>query len=221
MRIRAGRWFLACGVGSVAFTPSPAAANMGLPMVAVFLPPAWFALIPIIAIESAYGMYRFRATAGPTWAGVAVANCVSTLLGLPVVWALWALGQALLFARFPEFAIALPLSALTIIGAPWLGPGAEQSPWMVPLAMVALLIPFYVMSVACEYVVVRRFLPDMSSRNVRLWMLQANALSYALLLFVILAGWMWPAPFERMATLMFPVVEWLVGTVMRVMHVLF
>ena len=30
----------------------PALANMGFPMVAVFLPPLWLALLPVIAVES-------------------------------------------------------------------------------------------------------------------------------------------------------------------------
>jgi len=223
MKTRGWGPFLACVAGAswVALAPSPAAANIGLPMVAVFLPPAWFALIPIIAIESAYGMYRFRTAAGPTWAGVTTANCVSTLLGLPITWAVLALGQGLLFARFPEFAMALPLSLLTIVGAPWLGPGAEESPWIVPLATVVLLVPFYVMSVASEYLVVKRFLPDLSSRTVRSWMIQANAVSYAFLLLVTLAGWMWPRLFEGISALMFPVTMWLVESVMRVMQLLF
>jgi hypothetical protein len=218
-----GWWlFLACAgvIGVVALTPAIAAANIGLPMVAVFLPPAWLALIPIIVMESAYGIYRFRTSAERTWAGVTTANCISTLVGLSVTWALLALGQALLFARFPEFAMAMPLSLLTIVGAPWLGPGAEQSPWMVPLATIVLLIPFYTMSVACEYVVVRRFLPDLSSRTVRSWMLQANVVSYAFLLLVMLVGWMWPKSFERMSALVFPVTRWLVESVMRLMQLL-
>ena len=53
---------------------------------AVFLPPASFALIPIILIESAYGVWRFRTAAKPTCAAMATANCMSTLIGLPVMW---------------------------------------------------------------------------------------------------------------------------------------
>ena len=164
MRAR-GRWaILVCGTiaFAVALGPLPALANIGLPMVAVFLPPAWFALVPIIAIESAYGVWRFRIATGPTWAAVATANCISTLIGLPVTWVVLALGQLVLFGWLPEFSMALPLGVLTVVGAPWLGPGAEKSPWMVPLASAVLTVPFYAMSVACEYLVVRRFMPDLS-----------------------------------------------------------
>jgi hypothetical protein len=35
-------------------------ANIGLPMVAVYLPFAWFALVPIIFIEALYGARRYH-----------------------------------------------------------------------------------------------------------------------------------------------------------------
>jgi hypothetical protein len=52
-------------------------------------------------------------------------------------------------------------------------------------------------------------------------MIQANAVSYAFLLLVTLAGWMWPRLFEGISALMFPVTMWLVESVMRVMQLLF
>ena len=40
--------------------------------------------------------------------------------------------------------------------------------------------------------------------------------SYALLLVIILAGWVWPRTFERISAAMFPISEWLVTLVFRV-----
>ena len=194
MRARGWCEILVCATAAfvLALWPLPVLANIGLPMVAIFLPPAWFALIPIIFIESAYGVWRFRTAAVPTCAAMATGNCISTLIGLPVTWVVLALGQLLLFGWLPEFAMALPLGVLTVVGAPWLGPRAEESPWIVPLATVVLTVPFYAMSVVCEYFVVRRFMPDLSRHALRSWMLGANAASYAFLLLVTLTGWMWP-----------------------------
>jgi hypothetical protein len=198
-----------------ALWPSPVLANMGLPMVALFLPSAWFALAPIIFIESAYGVWRFGTAPSRTGVAVTAANCISTLIGLPATWAALALGQLFLFARLPDFAMELPLVPLTVIGAAWLGPGAEQSPWMVPLAAIVLAIPFYLMSVLCEGFVVRRLMPDLPRGTVRSWMLGANAASYSFLLVVTLTGWMWPRPFESMAKAIFPVTSRLVESVLR------
>ena len=107
MSARGWREILVCAtVLAVTLRPFPALANIGLPMVAVFLPPAWFALIPIIIIESAYGVWRFRMAASPTYAAVETANCISTLIGLPITWVVLALGQLLLFGWLPEFSMA-------------------------------------------------------------------------------------------------------------------
>src|SRR5262249_39059902 len=167
---------------------SQASANAGLPMVALVLPPAWFALVPIIAIETAYGVWRFRTSARSTWLGVTVANCVSTLIGLPVTWAVLVLAEGIVFTRFSDRLSEPPEALLAILTAPWLGPGAGEPRWFVPLAIVALMIPFYVMSVISESLIVRRFVPDLPGRTVWSWMLQANAASYALLLLITLAG---------------------------------
>ena len=184
-------------------------------MIAVYLPPAWFALIPIILIESAYGIWRFKTPTAPTVAVVATANCVSTLVGLPVTWILLALGQTFLFERFTNIAATLPLGVLTVVGAAWLGPEAEQSAWMVPVALATLTAPFYAMSVACEYLVVMRFMPDLPRRTIRSWMLGANAVSYAFLSIIMLSRWMWPKAFERLAAIIFPVTMWCVESVFR------
>ena len=111
--------------------------------------------------------------------------------------------------------MALPLGVMTVVGALWLGPGAEESPGMVPLASAELTVPFYTMSVVCEYLVVRRFMPDFSRQVLRSLVLGANAASYAFLLLVTLAGWMWPKTFDRMSAMVFPVTTWLVE---RVLH---
>ena len=76
-------------------------------------------------------------------------------------------------------------------------------------------VPFYAMTVACEYLVVRRFMPDLSRYVLRSWMLGANAASYAFLLVVTLMGWMWPKTFERMSAMVFTVTTWLVERVLR------
>jgi len=40
-------------------------ADAGLPMVAVYLPPAWFALLPIILLEALVGSWRWGIPMSP------------------------------------------------------------------------------------------------------------------------------------------------------------
>ena len=39
--------------------PATAQANAGIPMLAIYLPPAWLLLLPIILIEAAHGTLRW------------------------------------------------------------------------------------------------------------------------------------------------------------------
>ncbi len=162
--------------------PAPILANMGLPMVALYLPPAWLALLPIILIESAYGVWRFKVPMGRAFVAQAAANSVSTLIGIPATWIILALGEMFVL----EWAVSVAPEPLLIIvspivGAAWLGPGAEQTAWMVPLAVALLTVPFYAMSVVFEYLVVAQFFRHLPRQVIRRWTVRANAISYAFL----------------------------------------
>ena len=84
---------------------------------------------------------------------------------------------------------------------------------MVPLAFVTLTVPFYLMSVLSEYLMVRRFFPDLSNAIVWTWVTRANALSYAFLLAVILFSVAYPGAFEWAFGLFGPVAHALFGLV--------
>jgi hypothetical protein len=177
---------------------APVLANIGLPMVMVFLPPAWLALVPIIIIESAYGVWRFKLPARRAFAAQAIANCVSTLIGIPVTWLVLVLIEWVVFERAVRVTPEPVLAVLSpIVGAAWLGPGAEEKLWMMVLAVATLTIAFYLMSVVTEGFVVARFFRDTPRKLIRLWTFQANAISYALLVALILAAWSLPRTSER------------------------
>ena len=52
-------------------------------------------------------------------------------------------------------------------------------------------------------------MPTLARPSARSWMIQANAVSYGLLLIVILAGWLWPRLFQALSAAMLPV-RWIV-----------
>jgi hypothetical protein len=197
--------------------PTPVLANMGLPMVAIYLPLAWLALLPIILIESAYGVRRLNLPMGRALAAQATANCVSTLVGIPVTWVLLALGQMLLTQWSGWDRVPRPLLLLLsfVLGAPWLGPGAEQIAWLVPLAVVMLTVPFYAMSVVSEGFVVGQFFRHLPYAVIRRWTVRANAISYTILVALVLVGWLTPRVSQPVFDLMYPVNERLAGVVLR------
>jgi hypothetical protein len=197
--------------------PMPILANMGLPMVAIYLPPAWLALLPIILIEAGYGVRRLKLPMGRALAAQATANCVSTLIGIPAIWVILALGQMFAtqwtgWSRVPE---PLLLVVGFIVGAPWLLPGAEQTSWMVPLAVAALTVPFYAMSVVVEGLVVVPFFRHRPYAVIRQWTVRANAISYTFLVVLVLAGWLLPRASQPLFELMYPLNERLAGVVLR------
>jgi hypothetical protein len=175
--------------------PSPACADAGLPMVAVFLPSAWLLLIPIILIESWYGTARCRVPFKRSLLAQTAANALSTIIGLPITWGIVLLSGVLVLGpviqRVPWLAIPLfPLELLA--GSAWLGPGVGDHWWSVPLSVGLLCVPFFAMSVAAEGFVVRRFFPTMTREVIRHWVLRSNLITYALLIVVTTATSFWP-----------------------------
>ena len=166
-------------------------------MVAVYLPAAWFALLPIIFIESGYGARRYNLSFRRAFAAQATANCLSTLIGIPITW------------------IALVLIQYVTV------PGGVGPAWLLPDpgwgaiagAIAALTLVFYLMSVVSEGFVVRCFFWEVPRKTIRRWMIQANGITYTLLLALILAGFLAPKVSGPMERLMLPVSEGLIRSV--------
>jgi hypothetical protein len=163
-------------------------ANIGLPMVAVYLPFAWFALVPIIFIEAGYGARRYHLSFRRSLLAQAIANCFSTVIGIPLTW----------------FAIVLVQVGVVPggIGPAWLAP--DPSWWSIALAVAALTVVFYLMSVATEGFVVARFFRELPQQTIRRWMIQSNGITYVLLLVLLSAGLLAPKISAPMVNLMQP-----------------
>jgi hypothetical protein len=177
-------------VASLLFFAAPLAfADAGLPMLAVIWPLSAFAIVPIVLIES----WVVRALLSIEWRTSLVqmtkANLISTLAGIPITWvALVALemGAAALTTNFTTSDSYPPLAAGDIgnvlLSAPWLGPFTGGGYWKVPVATMALLVPFFFVSGWLEALLVRRALPGIPASAVRGAVWKANLASYSFLL---------------------------------------
>jgi uncharacterized protein len=172
-------------------------ANIGLPMVAVYLPFAWFALVPIILIEAGYGTRRYRVSFRRALLAQGIANGFSSVVGIPMTW----------------FAIVLVQVAVAPggIGPAWLLP--DPSWWSIALAIAVLTIVFYFMSVATEGFVVACFFREVPRQTIRRWIIQSNAITYVLLLALLSAGLLAPKVSAPVLNLMQPVNEGIVDAV--------
>src|SRR5262249_53756477 len=166
-------------------------ANAGLPMVAIFLPPAWLLLLPIIIIEGWYGVVRHGLPLKRSLMAQAAANALSTLVGLPLAWVIVLLAGVLVAGPIVQHVppLAVPLYPILLItGSAWLGPGAEETWWRIPLAILLLAGPVFLVVVVSETLVVRRFFPTLDRGVIRRWIIRSNLITYSLLLTLTIAA---------------------------------
>ena len=162
-------------------------ADIGVPMISLVLPAAWLLLIPVILIETGIGVRVLHIPFRRVLSATTVANCFSTLLGIPLSW------LVLAFVELKWFGTAKGLDSIwTVIYAvtiqsPWLIPYEKELIWMIPTATAVLAVPLWAMSVVSEYWIAKRMLPEVSRATKWQWMWKANVVSYVLLLAVVAA----------------------------------
>jgi len=111
------------------------------------------------------------------------------------------------------FAIVLVQIAIVPkgIGPAWLLP--DPSWWSIALAVAALTVLFYFMSVATEGFVVARFFREVPRQTIRRWIIQSNGITYVLLLALLSVGLLAPRASAPMVNLMQPVNDGIVSGV--------
>lgn len=147
------------------------------------------ALIPIVFIESLFVCRIPSLKFAEAFKGLAIANIASTILGIPIAWALM-LGLELVttggFAHGMKTPLAM-LAAVTLQAA-WLIPYEEHLYWMLPAAVTTLLIPSFVISVFIERLCLILRWKHLERRLVSREVVRANVYSYLLLL-VLSCAW--------------------------------
>jgi hypothetical protein len=161
-------------------------ANMGVPMIGIYWPPAWLAFVPVVAVEAWWARRVLGNGWGKTIASTLLANAISTLIGIPLAWFLWATIQL----RFFGTALGLDNPAKSIyavtVQAGWLIPYEKQLWWMVPAAAVVLTVVFFIASVGVEWLVMKCVQRHADPRSLRRWAWKGNVMSYGVILFFVL-----------------------------------
>jgi hypothetical protein len=171
--------------------PALAYANAGVPMLAVVWPLSWAALIPVIAIEAAIGRRIADISWGRSLLGTALANAVSTLVGIPLTW-----GALLLIQMVVPGGGGAELGIDTLVGkffavtlqAPWLIPYDTDLYWMVPAAVLFMLPFFGLVSVFVERPLFR-LVTKCDALAARSWSWRANLITYGILIAAV-AAWL-------------------------------
>jgi hypothetical protein len=173
------RWYATVAVAATAAI-LPASANIGVPMVALFLPPMWAALVPVVIVESFIVHRVVRASLGRTLGALAAANIASTIVGVPIVWFVLAIGEMLCCGGALGLSTPLTRVYAVTVQAPWLIPYESDLGWMIPAALLTLGIVFAALSVLIETPITSRIL-RIPSRTMWRRMAWANVSSYLLL----------------------------------------
>lgn len=167
--------------------PGVASANAGVPMLGIALPGFGLMLLPIIALETGVIARSLRMAPRAVVWPVALSNLASTLLGIPLTWALLVLLQ---MVTGGGGAIGMGTIAGRIIAvtwqAPWMMPYESDLYWMIPTALLVLLVPFFFASWFMEYGVSRLMLRASAGKPLFRAVRTANIASYAMLVVVVL-----------------------------------
>jgi hypothetical protein len=137
-------------VAVLAIVPITARADIGLPLIAVFLPPMWLALIPIVVVEAAVNSRLLAVPFRRTLMPASVGNLVSTLAGIPVMWLVLATTELLCCGSAKGLSTSSAKIYAVTIQAPWLIPYDRDFHWMIPVALFVFAIPCYALSVLIE-----------------------------------------------------------------------
>jgi hypothetical protein len=158
-------------------------ANAGIPMIVIIWPIFWLSFIPIVFLEVYVLRKFFKETALKSIMYFTfLANFISTLVGIPIVWINLVLvefgfGGGPTHSHFPPF---LRYLCGVTLQAPWLMPYESQLYWMIPVAFMFLLVPFFFVSVVIERLIIERFV-TYNVLLIKTAVIKANIISYAFL----------------------------------------
>ena len=180
----------------------PPLADVGLPMIILTWPAMVALLIPVIVIE---GLLCRKWLGLKTWQAIktnAVSNLVSTIIGIPLAWAvMFAIEVGVLGLVSESNALQnwhSPIANVIffLLSSAWLNPDLGEKAWLIPAATLVLLIPFFFASYWIEYFVVRKMVgtPDeepsnLSSTRVRTAVRNANLVTYGIM-FLATSVWL-------------------------------
>ncbi len=170
------------------FIPTTALANVGIPLIFFTLPAMLIGLLPIIVIEAYIYKKNLNIPLMKAIISSATANTVTTTLGVPITsFVLMLLTFPTLFLDDIDLHPIVENFLAVTLQAPWMGigpRGPEGLEWLVPTAILVLLIPFCLVSWQIEYFIVKDMNKQLEPPLVKSVCLRANIITYGLLALV-------------------------------------
>jgi len=198
------------------FSPT-ADADIGVPLIAIFLPPMWFAFVPIVVVEAVVLARRLDISLARAVTPAFVGNLLSTAIGVPLLWLVLAVMELICCGTARGLnTFGTRLYAVTI-QSPWLIPYEQDLRWMVPCALVVMAIPSFAASVILEAPVNRLFIRSVPGRSLWRATAAANLCSYGMLALLLWPAWKLT---DRMPGFWGLIGEWFVEATFKAVSVL-
>lgn len=166
---------------SISMLATDASADAGVPMLFVTFPAMLLALVPIVLLEIIVLGRVMGRSAASFVKSAAIANVVSTIVGIPLTWLVlvlleWMTGGSAAYGLRTTMQKFLAVTWQ----APWLIPyERQQLSWMIPAASLFLLVPFFFTSYLIEAPIVAHIKRDLPRTQMRAAVFRANVASYA------------------------------------------
>lgn len=162
--------------------PSVAFANAGIPMIFLAAPVFAISILPIILIESYYLSKSLALKLSEALKIASLSNLYSTIIGIPLTWIILVFVQ-MITGGGKAYGLDSVVGKIISVTwqAPWLIPYESDLNWMIPIAGVVLLIPFFFVSWWAEYSVTKTFTKSHPNKKVLLKVRNANLITYGLL----------------------------------------
>ncbi len=160
----------------------PAWANMGVPMIFITLPMMLVGLLPIIGIEGYVLKKQLALQPKKAFTSAAISNIFSTFIGTPVTWGILLLLQIITGGGTSHGIETITEKFLAVTWqVAWLVPYEAEIHWMVPTALLILLIPYFIVSWKIEAFITAKLNKDIDAKKINQTCLKANSITYALL----------------------------------------
>jgi hypothetical protein len=207
-------------VALLAVFPKTAFANVGLPLVAIILPPMWLGLVPIILVETIVNSRLLSIPFRRTLLPVTFGNITSTIVGIPFMWVVLATIEGAFFGKAVGLQTTSAKLYAVTIQSPWLIPYEHAFGWMIPAALLVFSVPCFIVSVLVEAPINRAGLSDVPSKLI--WKVTAisNTASYICLGLLTWGEFLLKDNFRHIDAIFMPVTEWLMGLVFRIAKLL-
>lgn len=159
-------------------------ADVGLPMIAFQVPVMAIAFVPIVLVETFVIARSLDLRFGRTLRATALANLVSTIVGVPFAWFLMLFVDCAGAGRLGRESSSPENDLLFSIGnAAWMAPNSKS--WMLGVAFFVLAIPAFFASVWVEWRILEPRLEGVAKPRAKKAVWLANVISYVGLVIVV------------------------------------